>query len=61
MESNNEDNKWEDELIKRARNAVEGYEKYLMDKLDYLKLASIMKELQTFLDTKKATKRNPKK
>jgi len=49
--------KWNEELIKKARNAVEGYEEYLMDRLNYLELASIMKELQTFLDKKKDTKK----
>ena len=52
MEPNKRDNNWEDELINKARYAVEGYEKYLMDRLNYLELATIMKELQTFLDTK---------
>ena len=41
---------WREELIKRSRNAVQGYEEYLMDRLNYLELASIMKDLQTFLD-----------
>ena len=41
---------WREKLIKKARNAVEGYEEYLMDRLNYLELASIMKDLQTFLD-----------
>ena len=49
--------KWNEELIKKARNAVEAYEEYLMDRLNYLELASIMKELQTFLDKKKDTKK----
>ena len=44
--------KWNEELTKKARNAVEGYEEYLMDRLNYLELASIMKELQTHLDKK---------
>lgn len=47
------EDKWKKELIKKARNAVEGYEEYLMDRLNYLELASIMKELQTFLDEEK--------
>ena len=44
--------RWNEELIKKARNAVEGYEEYLMDRLNYLELASIMKDLQKHLDEK---------
>ena len=44
--------KWNKELIKKSRNAVEGYEEYLMDRLNYLELASIMKDLQKHLDEK---------
>ncbi len=47
---------WREELIKRARRAVEGYEEYLMDRLNYLELASIMKDLQTHLNEEEKQK-----
>ena len=47
---------WREELIKKARNAVEGYEEYLMNRLNYLELASIMKDLQNHLNEEKKQK-----
>lgn len=38
-----------DELINAAQAAVIGYEKYLMDKLDYKELAGIMSNLKELL------------
>tara|TARA_R110001583_G_scaffold133114_1_gene284985 strand:- start:802 stop:1008 length:207 start_codon:yes stop_codon:yes gene_type:complete len=40
---------WHKELIKRSTTAVESYEKYLLDELNYLELANIMKELRSIL------------
>ena len=41
--------KYVDDLIEAAESAVVGYEKYLLDKLDYNELASIMKSLREML------------
>ena len=38
-----------DELINASQAAVIGYEKYLMDKLDYKELAAIMSNLRELL------------
>ena len=38
-----------DDLIEAAESAVVGYEKYLLDKLDYNQLAVIMKNLRELL------------
>ena len=38
-----------DELINTAQAAVIGYEKYLMDRLDYKELAAIMGKLRDLL------------
>ena len=40
---------WHQELIKRSTTAVESYEKYLLDELNYLELAKIMKDLRSIL------------
>ena len=46
---------WEDEpkvveeIIKRAKKAVDAYEKYLLDKMNYNELAKIMQELRSVL------------
>ena len=40
---------WHSELIKRSTTAVESYEKYLLDELNYLELAKIMRELRSIL------------
>ena len=46
---------WEDEpkvveeTIKRAKKAVDAYEKYLLDKMNYNELAKIMQELRSVL------------
>ena len=45
---------WEDdpqvvEIIKKAKIAVDAYEKYLLDKLNYMELAKIMQELRSVL------------
>ena len=46
---------WEDEpkvveeIIKRAKIAVDAYEKYLLDKMNYNELAKIMQELRSVL------------
>ncbi|HIJ11646.1 TPA: hypothetical protein HA278_06320 [Candidatus Woesearchaeota archaeon] len=40
---------WQDELIKKSTKAVLGYEQYLLNKLDYLELAKIMKDLRSIL------------
>ena len=40
---------YQDELINAAQAAVIGYEKYLMDKLDYKQLAAIMGNLRELL------------
>ena len=41
--------KYVEDLIDAAEDAVVGYEKYLLDKLDYSKLAVIMKTLRELL------------
>tara|TARA_B100001059_G_scaffold172514_1_gene172693 strand:- start:3041 stop:3214 length:174 start_codon:yes stop_codon:yes gene_type:complete len=41
--------KYVDEVIEAAESAVVGYEKYLLDKLDYNELAAIMKNLRELL------------
>ena len=38
-----------EEIIKRAETAVDGYEKYLLDKMNYNELAKIMQELRSVL------------
>jgi len=38
-----------EEIIKRAKIAVDGYEKYLLDKMNYNELAKIMQELRSVL------------
>lgn len=38
-----------DDLIEAAENAVLGYEKYLLDGIDYNELAGIMKNLRELL------------
>ena len=46
---------WEDEpkvveeIIKREKKAVDAYEKYLLDKMNYNELAKIMQELRSVL------------
>ena len=40
---------WHKELIERSTTAVESYEKYLLDELNYLELAKIMSELRNIL------------
>ena len=37
------------EIIKRAKIAVDAYEKYLLDKMNYNELAKIMQELRSVL------------
>jgi hypothetical protein len=46
---NRESDLYTDELIAAAEAAVIGYEKYLLDKLDYNDLASIMTSLRVLL------------
>tara|TARA_B110000503_G_C6822769_1_gene279569 strand:+ start:258 stop:455 length:198 start_codon:yes stop_codon:yes gene_type:complete len=46
---NRESDLYTDELIAAAEAAVIGYEKYLLDKLDYNDLASIMTCLRVLL------------
>ena len=41
-----------EDLINAAKTAVIGYEKYLLDKIDYKELASIMSSLRKFLPFK---------
>lgn len=41
--------KYVEDLIDAAEAAVTGYEKYLLDRLDYNELASIMKSLRELL------------
>jgi len=41
--------KYVEDLIDAAEDAVVGYEKYLLDKLDYSELAGIMKTLRELL------------
>jgi len=38
-----------EEIIKRSTKAVDGYEKYLLDKMNYNELAKIMQELRSVL------------
>ena len=52
---------WENELIERATIAVDAYEKYLLDKVNYTELAKIMQELRNALpvsDDKKKINKN---
>lgn len=52
---------WENELIERATIAVDAYERYLLDKVNYTELAKIMQELRNALpvsDTKKKINKN---
>jgi len=46
------DDKWVEELIEVANSAVDGYERYLLDTLNYNDLAKIIKLLKSKLDDK---------
>lgn len=52
----NTDNEFIEELIQRADAAVQGYESYLLDKLDSKQLAGIMKKLHNTLQMFKKTR-----
>ena len=47
------DDKWVEELIEIANSAVDGYERYLLDTLNYNDLAKIIKLLKNKLDKDK--------
>tara|TARA_Y100000034_G_C6691179_1_gene304359 strand:- start:122 stop:295 length:174 start_codon:yes stop_codon:yes gene_type:complete len=47
------DDKWVKELIEIANSVVEGYERYLLDTLNYNDLAKIIKLLKNKLDKDK--------
>jgi len=49
-----------EEIIKRAEKAVDGYEKYLLDKMNYNELAKIMQELRGVLPTSDKDKKKNK-
>ena len=40
---------WHKELIKKSTTVVEAYEKYLLDELNYLELAKIIRDLRSIL------------
>ena len=40
---------WLKELVKKSTIAVQSYEKYLLDELNYLELAKIMEDLRSIL------------
>mgnify|MGYP003652152652 CR=1 FL=1 len=46
---NHPENEWVIRLIDAARAAVKGYEKYLLDRIDYDDLAILMQELRDLL------------
>jgi len=48
--TNQEAQKQLDELVEVAKSAVIGYEKYLLDKLNYKDLARIMKNMRKVLE-----------
>lgn len=52
----NSDNEFIEELIQRADAAVNGYESYLLDKIDSKQLAGIMKKLNNTLQMFKKTR-----
>jgi hypothetical protein len=52
----NSDNEFIEELIQRADAAVQGYESYLLDKIDSKQLAGIMKKLNNTLQMFKKTR-----
>jgi len=43
------DREWVIKLVNLAEKSVRGYEKYLLDKIDYSELAKIMTELRDVL------------
>jgi hypothetical protein len=43
------EDEWVIQLISASEKAVKGYEKYLLDKIDYSDLAKIMSELREVL------------
>lgn len=45
----NHSNEWIEDLISASTEAVQGYEDYLLDKIDHNKLAKIMKRLYNLL------------
>ena len=47
---------WVNNLVEAAEAAVIGYERYLMDKLNYRDLAVIMKQLRNLLPMEQETK-----
>ena len=49
---------WVNNLVEAAEAAVIGYEKYLMDKLNYRDLAVIMKLLRNLLPMEQETKQS---
>ena len=49
---------WVNNLVEAAEAAVIGYEKYLMDKLNYRDLAVIMKQLRNLLPMEQETKQS---
>ena len=49
---------WVNNLVDAAEAAVIGYEKYLMDKLNYRDLAVIMKQLRNLLPMEQETKQS---
>lgn len=52
----NSDNEFIEELVQRADAAVQGYESYLLDKIDSKQLAGIMKKLNNTLQMFKKTR-----
>lgn len=54
----NSDNEFIEELIQRADAAVNGYESYLLDKIDGKELATIMKKLNNTLSIFKKTRQS---
>lgn len=49
-----------DTLVYEARKAVNGYEKYLLDQIDWRDLAKIMTALKETLDSIEGKKKNGK-
>ena len=49
---------WVNNLVEAAEAVVIGYEKYLMDKLNYRDLAVIMKQLRNLLPMEQETKQS---
>lgn len=49
-----------DTLVYEARKAINGYEKYLLDQIDWRDLAKIMTALKETLDSIEGKKKNGK-